>query len=368
MIREAVIEKSVGITKIVIAGDWHSNIHEEPLANALESLGKQVVRFKWHEYFSTSDETSMVKKIRLKFEAYFSFGLSVRSINKSLLKTVENESPDLVFIYRPNLISKNTIESIKAFGRRTWVVSYNNDDPFSSLYPWYTWARYKRSIKSYDLLFSYRPNNVADYYAYGAKSVEMLPPWYVEELNYPIALSGSDVEKYSCDVVFIGHYEKDGRLSFLRKLVGSGVRVGLYGPGWNDAIKDDTVLGHLYPVRYLGSSEYNKALCGSKLALVLYSKLNNDVYTRRCFEIPATKTAMLAKRTKEMELIYSDGEEVIFFDDEDHAVGLVHDYLKDEERIKRIAHNGWRRAKSSGYEVKSRANQLLKDTLSLQGI
>ncbi|WGU68927.1 glycosyltransferase [Capnocytophaga canimorsus] len=43
------------------------------------------------------------------------------------------------------------------------------------------------------------------------------------------------------------------------------------------------------------------------------SKLNNDQYTRRCFEIPACGTMMLSERTPTLQEFYTENEEIVFF-------------------------------------------------------
>ena len=358
-------ENAQPIKKILVAGHWHSLIHEEPLAKEFEKQGYDVVRFKWYKHFDVSNIRNVFQKYRIKLENKFVFGSTVANINKELLETVMHCKPDLVFIYRANVISKSTLKAITKYNENTKVVSYNNDDPFSRHYPWYTWLRFKHSISGYDLVFSYRPNNINNYIVHGAKKVEMLPPWYVKERNYPTTLSEAERKQYGCDVVFIGHFESDGRSELIRKLVVAGLKVGLYGPGWDKIVRFDNDLKHLYPVKYLHDGDYNKALCGASFALVLYSKLNNDVYTRRCFEIPATETAMLAKRTSEMEAFYTDNEEIIFFDNHEEAVKKICLLLKDKKRIKAIAKNGRLRANRSGYEIGPRAVGIINSVASL---
>ena len=36
---------------ILIAGDWHSELHETLVEKSLKSLGHEVISFKWHIYF-----------------------------------------------------------------------------------------------------------------------------------------------------------------------------------------------------------------------------------------------------------------------------------------------------------------------------
>ena len=59
--------------------------------------------------------------------------------------------------------------------------------------------------------------------------------------------------------------------------------MALYGPEWNGVV-DDPVLCQLWPVEYASGDEYAKALCGSKIALAMYSTMNADVYAENALK------------------------------------------------------------------------------------
>ena len=76
-------------------------------------------------------------------------------------------------------------------------------------------------------------------------------------------------------MVFVGHYEKDGRQEYLKEVVKRGWSLKLFGPGyeWDNVISDCKYLSDQVPVRLVWGSEYNKAIAGSKVALCFFSKL-----------------------------------------------------------------------------------------------
>ena len=118
-------------------------------------------------------------------------------------------------------------------------------------------------------------------------------------------------------------------------------------------------MSKFYPVHNLTILDYNKILNYSNLALVIYSGLNEDVYTRRCFEIPATMTPMIAKRTNEMMSFYEEDKEAIFFSNEDELINKLKFYLNNIDLLKSIGVQGYKRAVKSGYDVHSRSRYLL---------
>jgi spore maturation protein CgeB len=107
--------------------------------------------------------------------------------------------------------------------------------------------------------------------------------------------------------------------------------------------------------------DYARAIAGARIALVFLSGRNRDNYTRRCFEIPAIGTLMLAPRTQELLSLYRADEEAAFFGTADELIGQVRRYLADSELRARVAAAGHARCVRDGYDVDSRARQFLVD-------
>ena len=161
------------------------------------------------------------------------------------------------------------------------------------------------------------------------------------------------------DVVFAGHYEKDGRLECLEALAGKH-RLNLFGGGWNRAsISEQSTLRSSLPVHVLLGSEYRLALSGAKIALCFLSTLNKDTYTRRNFEIPAMETFMLSQYTEDLAGLYQEGVEAEFFRSKEELLDKTDFYLKNESSRTRIAHAGFERLKRDGHDVTSRMKSFL---------
>lgn len=343
--------------KILVVGDWHSNLHEEALFQAFKKLGHQVEAFSWHQYFQSSNWLSHIYR-RTQYK--YIIGPIINKLNRDLVEKVYQVKPEMVFIYRGTHILADTLNQLKKIN--TTLVGYNNDDPFSPHYAHWPWRHFIKSIPAYDLMLAYRKHNIQDFINAGAKRVELLRSWFVPEQNYPIELTQAEKEQYACDVVFIGHYEDDGRLRYLEEIVKQGFHLKLYGPGydWNPVLKKSAILSKLTPVELVWKDDYNRALCGAKIALCFLSNLNRDTYTRRCFEIPATKTMMLSEYSGDLAGLFVEGEEVEFFNNEKDIIYKIHYFLKNESMRKQIAKSGYERVIKSGHDVISRTQQILE--------
>ncbi len=354
--------------KILIAGDWHSEIHETQVASALEILGHDVVGFGWAPYFA-SPCTGVMRTMRhaiRRLQNKFITGPGIVRLNKDFMQLAKSTSPDLVFLYRPTHILPETLSSLRRQCRKTILAAYNNDDAFSPHYPAWMWRHFVGGLPFFDIVFAYRKENLDDFIRAGARRTRLLRSFFVPSRVYPLALSTDDRTIYDTDVVFIGHYENDGRLQMLERLAQSGVRVRIFGPAsrlprydWNTALKSSAALRSLVPAHPVWGDAYNKALNGARIALCFLSKMNRDSYTRRCFEIPAAGTLLLSEYSADQAALFREGVEADFFRDSDELVAKTHRYLANEALRKQIAAAGTRRVHADGHDVVSRTREML---------
>jgi len=351
--------------RILVAGDWHSEVHEEGVYQAYKKIGHEVFRFSWHQYFqfeaASSPFVSKIKSFWRKFQDKFIAGPIVRKVNRDFVKTVNECNPDVISLYRGTHITKGTLRSIKKSHPSTCVICHNEDDPFTEGHPYWLWRHFLASIPEYDLVLAHRLRNVQQYKQIGAKNVQFLRSWYAPERNHPVTISADDRKRFECDVVFVGHYERDGRVEILEEIVKSGFKLRLFGPGkyWDPVLRESSWLRYLVPVQMVWGENYNMALCGAKAALCFLSKLNRDTYTRRCFEIPATGTLMLSEYTADLATMLKEGEEADYFRSKEELLAKLSLYLRDDGRRRRVAEAGRQRIIADGHDVVSRMKQVI---------
>lgn len=343
--------------KILIAGDWHSELHEEPAARALETLGHTVKRFSWCEYFRVKSNSWHIRVYHLWLRAQnkYLFGGALKRLNRDLIAKAVSFQPDAVFIYRGTHIFPHTLRELRKKIPGVVLIGYNNDDPFAKGHVKGFWRHFIGGLPELDLALAYRHGNLQDFSMAGARQVKLLRSWYISERNYPVTLSEKELQQYGCDVVFIGHYEPDMRLPCLEAIVRTGYQVRLYGPiGWESALENHPVLSNLLPVRPVWGEEYNRALCGAKVALAFLSKLNRDTYTRRSFEIPASGTLMLSEYTDDLASLFLPEVEADYFKSPEELTEKLNVYLHNDALRKKIAAAGHRRVREDQHDVISR--------------
>lgn len=311
--------------KILIVGDWEFNVYEKAFFDAFKKLGCRVEKYSYGKYYFANN---YLQKTLLKIDKKYLIGSATKKLNKELLNKIREFKPDLVFVYRGRHLYPSTIKKIKKETKKSTckIFAYMNDDPFTKKRPNYFWRYFIQSIPFYDHLFAYREKNIKDFKRAGANSVSLLLPYYIKESNYQLNL------KKRYDVVFIGHYENDNRDCYLLRLFQEGINLKIFGTDWQKSkIYKELVLfnGSIKPVY---GREYNKVINQAKIALCFFSKINNDLYTRRNFEIAATGTLMLCEENKTIGELFEKDQEIATFKDIGECQAKIILYLKDNKK------------------------------------
>ena len=342
--------------KILIVGAWAWPQYEAAFARGLRQSGIEVEGLSTENFFTGF--LGHVQKT-LTFP-----GLAMWRLNKAVVSVCKKQQPDFVLFWRPTHVWPSTIKQLTIMGVDT--ASYNNDDPFSTKThgnaPWhhyFLWFWYLRCIPFFGKNFFYRKINCEEAMSHGAKHAEVLLPYFMPWQDRPMKLTAAESQRFQTDVVFVGHYEPDGRELSLRGLAEAGIRVKLWGGAyWTSAVLGD-LYASLAPIITAEGDNYAKALSGAKVCLCFLSKLNRDTYTRRCFEIPACGGLMLAERTEDLLSFFKEDEEACFFSSKEELVQKVQWLLLNPQKRELIAAAGLRRVWADGHDVNSRAQQFI---------
>ena len=350
------LEGRWGRLRLLLAETWRHRIYAEPFLRRLRELGDIAFAFREEVYFRPRVELgppwNTISTASCRLQEKFRCGPRVEQLNAALLRMVERTRPDAVIVFRGEQIFPSTLQAIRAMG--ALVAGYNNDDPFGRRHAPHVWRHFLANVPTFDHLFAYRQKNVADFHRLGAGRVTLLRSFYVRDDHFPIRDTAKDL-----DVSFIGHWENDNRTDHIAAILReSAIRFGLWGTYWLASPIAARLQERFGSIRPLGSPEYNLAINRSRISLVFLSVLNNDTYTRRCFEIPAAGGFMLAPHTEDLASLFQEGEEAEYFRSPDEMLDKIRFYLNHETARARIAQAGRQRLLRDGHEALDRARQM----------
>lgn len=344
------------LLKFLIVGSWLWEQYEDAFAKSLSLNKIKIEKFETSVFFS-----GFLGKYA---EAIPFPSLKLFSLNRSLIKFVEENNYDAVIFWRPTHFLPSTINYINQKGIKT--ISYNNDDPFGpythKLAPWhhrFLWYWYFKSLPLFNKNFFYREINCKEAKSIGIKHAELLMPYFLPWRDRPLELNQEDQKKFLCDVTFIGHYENDGREKYIQALASSSIDFKLWGGEyWTEEVLGDAY-DLLTPINSVYGEEYVKAINGSKICLCFLSKINRDKYTRRCFEIPAMGKVLLSERTDELSSIFIENKEAVFFSSVEEMMEKIEWLLKNPDICHNIGKAGMKKSWDAGLDIHSRTKVFL---------
>lgn len=350
--------------EILVVGEGLWPWYEEACHEGFIENGHSSHLVTWADQFWTEDSTSGLKSRRSKisgFQDRLKLGPILQNINQLILRQVELKRPDVIFFNNCRHVFPSTVQKLRTGKSRPLLIHYTNDNPFSKRASYGRWRLLRKGVAFYDKHFVFRPANLQDFTRAGAKSVHLLPPYWFPRMSQNFRLERS-AGAFTWDVAFGGHYEADGRREVLETLAKSGLTVRVTGGGWQGVLEESSS-----PLLQFGSvepsigHEYNALIGLSKISLCFFSSLNEDVYTRRNFEIPATGGAMLSQHSDEITRFFSPETEATYFQTLEDIPNKVEELLSSESEREAMAARATERLHRDRHTNKDRMARVLEE-------
>ena len=316
---------------------------------ALRRLGHETTAV---DYLPIADRRgTFARRVQWRLRA----GTFVREYERALREALATR-PDVLWVDKGIFVPPGVLDAARLQGVR-WLVHYSPDNYLlqqnASRHLW-------RGLAKYDLVVTTKRSNVALLGAAGARRVFLSGNAFDPEMHRPIVL---DDDRHDADVSFIGRWEP-ARERLLDAVAALPVTLRVRGPGWERA-RSRLVRATCEPGAIYGD-DYVRAIAGAKVNLGLLSSWAGDAITQRSIELPACGAFMLAERTGEHRLHFTDGEEAVFFEGVDDLVAKVARWVAADDARARIAAAGRARCLRSGYAYDDRLREIL-DELAAPG-
>jgi len=282
----------------------------------------------------------------------------VKKMGSLLKNSVEEQSPDYVWVDQGVLVSAETLREIKSSFPSCRLVHYTPD---SIRAPGMRLLR--SALPQYDLCITTKHREVELYRSIGVNRAIFSWQGYDDAIHRPMELTGSQSDLYRSDLVFIGQ-NMPKRAAYISRIAGeTDFKIGLYGRGWNTGPAGNTL--RRLDRGWLQGRDYARAISGARIALCFLNDQVDDDYTTRTFEIPACGTMMLAERTKAHEQLFDADREAAFFDSSSECLEKIQYYMLHDDERKAIAIAGRKKVRSAGCTWGDRMTECLN---AMQGL
>lgn len=285
--------------------------------------------------FITNDQSSnFILRIFSKLlRSLFNFWFDYSGINKKILAQYFLFSPDVVWIDKTLLISKDTLLCMK----NSIIVFYCPDDLKN---PGNTSRQLNNTMVFYDYFITTKSYNVEEFKNKFNKVI------FVNNAFDPSTHKRLPNVKKIYDVAFIGSYEKE-RFESILFLCRKGIKVTVIGSSW----KKHTGLHEnlcVIPHNFMGE-DYALKINQTLINLSFLRKVNRDLQTTRSIEIPACGGFMISEISDELKDLFQEDSEVVFFKSNEELYDKVIFYMNNKYIIEKISFNGFKRCYDSDY-------------------
>ena len=348
--------EKTGTPRFVYAGHLAEGELSQVRFVALREAGVSVHPFDMSPHFAAVRKNPVRRALRRLRGEY-----SLPAMNRDLIAACDEFDPDVLYVDKGTAVTREALRAIRerseARGRRIVLLHFHPDDAFNPII--YT-ETYGQALGEYDCHFIPHPWVLEQHLERGARKAVDFPYGYQPAHHFrdPDVTPGGGAE-----VAFVGRWEEE-RGGWLAELARSGVRVEVWGPGWErELARGGETLIHRAP---WASFEEQRQIYGSaSISLVLLSSTNRDGHTSRTFEVPACGGFMLAERTSGQAAFFRDGEEMGTFKGAGEMSERVRYYLAHPRERERIREAGHRRCISSGYDYGSRMRFVVEEAKKL---
>jgi spore maturation protein CgeB len=334
-------------------GDSSTGVHR---VEALQRLGHTVTVLDYNTPFSSRLHRLIPVRI---LHRMLQSPMDLGRVNFRGKKVLAKAKFDVVWLDKSLVIKPNFLRQARRLNPGIKIIGYSPDD---SMNPSNQSRRFLDLLPLYDLFCTTKSYNCAELQALGCRSTFFVDNAYHRGFHEPIPVSAADRASFGGDVAFIGSWEPE-RAESIRALANRGVRVRIWGDGWQNMRNPPPNLQIEY--RALFGQSYVKAINGSKINLCFLRKQNRDLQTTRSIEIPACGGFMLAEQTDEHLRLFEKGVEADFFSSDSELLEKVEYYLNHDSERHKVAANGRNRCLRSDYSNESRLASILSHVFTI---
>ena len=336
---------------LMIVGTFAPTSTGRYLAKAARLVGLRVVEV------AEAQAYPRIQKFQSAYQRFFrAEPMRLRAFSRLVVSRAERERVSACLVVGNAPLDAQALSDLRRLGVMT--MNYSTDDPWN-LGNWCAWRL--PTLSQYSAIFTPRPGNVQQLRATGCPRVELLPFGYDPETHRPATEVELAAETRAADVVFIGGADAD-RAPFMRALVGTGLKVSLYGAYW-DRVRD--LRGH-YGGK-LGPLGMRTVLGRAKMSVCLVRRANRDEHVMRTYEEPAMGSCVVMEDTRQHRELFPGVAAHGFFRTPGELVDCVRRLSADEQLRASLKACQWAAVTGGENTYESRLRSMLAPTGLLAG-
>jgi spore maturation protein CgeB len=273
----------------------------------------------------------------------------LKRINKKFRKSVEEFTPDIIWMFKGMEIFPDSLEWARSKGIP--LVNYNGDSPFIFSGKGSGNNNIRNSISLYDLFLTYNRDDKKKMEAKGIQS-EILPFGF--DLREGLFEECEQIEEIN-RVCFLGNPD-DYRGKFITDLAMLNVSIDVYGNKWKRYINHSNI--RICEPVY--GDDFWRTLRKYRIQLNLMRPHNLTTHNMRTFEAGGVGAIQLAPATEDHQLYFKEDEEIFLFNDVASCANKIAEIKGlSIQQANWIRRNARQRSLADGYTYERRSEQAL---------
>jgi len=217
---------------------------------------------------------------------------------------------DAVLFYNVDYVKASTLKIIKTHNVNTKIMCMHGDDMLNKRFG----ENEESKVALIDVHISPRKHLSSVYKKLGANTF-IETDWYYKSLK-------TSPSNKIYDLSFCG------AISSKRTQILKDIKIEnsvIVGNGWNNN-------NNSFPknLKHLSIEKMNNIISASKISLNILTIANNDKTNFRNFEIPSQFSLQICERSDELESIFDEDKNIVFFDNKDELNDKIQYYLKND--------------------------------------
>jgi spore maturation protein CgeB len=335
--------------KVLIVGESQDfGTTAQTFKRGFESLGHMANIFDLDkEYYSRLDSYTQGfgKPIFRRALNFLLYRYISRKPNSSLLDSIKENNPDLVFVMKGWVVSPKTLLEIKGELPKTKIFYYATDDTLDVREFHNSNYFIRKTMKMCDAYFVWSRAVVSRIKRSGQRNTFWLPLACDTDLHYSTIINSEDKENYKSEVSFVGGWDKF-REEWLYE-VAKRFDLKIWGDGWE---KSNLVVKKCWTGRKAIGEEFSKICKASRISLNFIRQPRYGFsHNMRNFEIPQSEGFQLTTRTDEVNSFFKEGVDVACFSTKKEMLEKIDFYLSNDIARKGIIKKSKKRMKDNAY-------------------
>ncbi|WP_293297047.1 glycosyltransferase [Pedobacter sp. UBA4863] len=272
----------------------------------------------------------------------------LKKINDQILNYVDHFQPQVIWVFKGMEIMPKTLTILKQKGY--FLVNYNPDHPFIFSSRGSGNKHVTKSIRLYNLHFSYHPEVIKRIEFDYAIPCESLPFAFEESAMHLDNGYNDEIN----EVAFIGNPDQI-RKKVVDTIAKAGIKVNVFGHAWHKFVKNNhfiTVHEAVY------GDTFWQIMQTYRVQLNIFRPHNIGSHNMRSFEIPSIGGIMLSPTSNQHLTFFTSNQEAFFYDDE-HTMLANIKYILALPKQQAMAIRVAARAKAKSYTYEQRTADFL---------